>query len=100
MAPPAAIDVQSISDAQVATLSGPLTIKGVPARRAKTPKIGGMHVAHASSDMFKSPVRPDYRLCLSKHSIDRVAGLRQAEGKEVGPYVSPELGGIERSRAD
>ena len=56
MAPPTAIDLQSISDTQTATFSGPLSVNGVPARRAKNPKVSGGIAAHASSDMFKSPV--------------------------------------------
>ena len=55
MAPPSAIDAQSVTDTQTATLSGPLSINGVSARRAKAPQISGGIAAHASSDMFKSP---------------------------------------------
>ena len=56
MAPPSAIDVQSVSDNQVATFAGPLSVNGVYGRRAKAPKMSGGLAAHASSDMFKSPV--------------------------------------------
>ncbi|MCJ1334741.1 Aromatic/aminoadipate aminotransferase 1 [Bachmanniomyces sp. S44760] len=54
MAPPSAIE-PSMSDTHVATLTGPLTVNGVPARRAKSVKIAGGIAAHASSEMFKSP---------------------------------------------
>lgn len=56
MAPPMAIDLQSVGDTQVATLFGPLSVNGVPARRAKAPKMSAGIAANASSDMFKSPV--------------------------------------------
>ena len=56
MAPPSAIDAQSVTDTQAATLSGPLSINGVHTRRAKAPKMPGGVAPHASSDMFKSPV--------------------------------------------
>ncbi|MCJ1477539.1 Aromatic/aminoadipate aminotransferase 1 [Lambiella insularis] len=55
MAPPTAIDIQSVTDTQVATISGPLSINGVSARRAKAPQIDGGLVARASSEMFKGP---------------------------------------------
>jgi aromatic amino acid aminotransferase I len=55
MTPPIALDTQSLSDTQLATFSGPLSVNGVPARRAKAPKISGGIAPHASSDMFKSP---------------------------------------------
>ena len=40
MAPPSAIEVQSVTDTQPASFIGPLSVNGVPARRAKAPKIG------------------------------------------------------------
>ena len=56
MAPPIAIDLQSVSDTQVATISGPLSVNGVSARRNKAPKMDGGLVAASSSEMFKGPV--------------------------------------------
>ena len=56
MAPSTAADVQGTMDTQIATFSDRLSINGVAARRSKAPKIGGGIAAHASSDMFKSPV--------------------------------------------
>ncbi len=56
MVPPTALDVQSTTDTQIATFSDKLSINGVPARRSRAPKISGGLAAHASSDMFKSPV--------------------------------------------
>lgn len=56
MAPPSAIDVQSVTDTQIVTISTPLSVNGVPTRRAKAPRIPPGIAAHASSDMFKSPV--------------------------------------------
>ncbi|MCJ1378163.1 Aromatic/aminoadipate aminotransferase 1 [Xylographa soralifera] len=55
MAPPTAIDLQSVTDTQVATISGPLSVNGVPARRNKAPKMDGGLVAASSSEMFKGP---------------------------------------------
>ena len=57
MAPPSAIDVQGVSDNQAVTFSDPLSVNGVFTRRAKAPKMSGGLAAHASSDMFKGPVR-------------------------------------------
>ena len=82
MAPPSAINTPSISDTQVATFSGPLSVNGVSTRRAKAPKMPGGLAPHASSDMFKSPVRHGGRFysaatnCYTKPNL----GLRQAEG--------------------
>ena len=56
MVPPTALDVQAIADTQIATFSDKLSVNGVAARRSKAPAIGGGLAAHASSDMFKSPV--------------------------------------------
>lgn len=57
MVPPTALEVQSTTDTQIATFSDKLSVNGVTARRSKAPRIGGGIAAHASSDMFKSPVR-------------------------------------------
>ena len=62
MAPPSATDIPSVSDTQVATFSGPLSVNGVSTRRAKAPKMFGGIAAHASSDMFKSVVRDSGRV--------------------------------------
>ena len=56
MVPPTALDVQAITDTQIATFSDGLSVNGVAARRSKAPAISGGIAAHASSDMFKSPV--------------------------------------------
>ena len=59
MAPPSAIEVpepQAISDTQTVTFADRLSVDGVSARRSKAPKMNGGIAAHASSDMFKSPV--------------------------------------------
>ncbi len=56
MVPPTALDVQSTTDTQIATFSDKLSVNGVAARRSKAPVISGGIAAHASSDMFKSPV--------------------------------------------
>ena len=57
MVPPTALDVQAATDTQIATFSDKLSVNGVAARRSKAPPISGSIAAHASSDMFKSPVR-------------------------------------------
>ena len=57
MVPPAALDVLGTTDKQITTFSDKLSINGIPARRSKTPKISGGIAAHASSDMFKGPVK-------------------------------------------
>jgi len=56
MSPPSAIDPQAATDTQAATVSDRLSVNGVEARRSKTPRISGAVAAHASSEMFKSPV--------------------------------------------
>ena len=60
--PPTAIEPQYLSDTQPAIFSDRLSVDGVPARRAKAAKIGGGIAAHASSDMFKSPVSQPKKL--------------------------------------
>lgn len=57
MVSPTALEVQSTTDTQIATFSDKLSVNGVAARRSKAPRIAGGIAAHASSDMFKSPVR-------------------------------------------
>ena len=57
MVPPTALDVQGTTDTQIATFFDKFSINGVAARRSKAPAIGRGIAAHASSDMFKSPVR-------------------------------------------
>lgn len=79
MAPPVATDVQGIMDTQIATLSDRLSVNGVPARRSKAPKIGGGVAAHASSDMFKSPVRASIVYRVLKDT-NKKEGIWQAEG--------------------
>lgn len=56
MARSIATDTQGSMDTQIATFSDKLSVNGVPARRSKGSKISGGIAAHASSDMFKSPV--------------------------------------------
>ena len=57
MAPPSAIDTLSVSDTQAETFSGSLRVNDVPNRRTKGTKMPGGIAPHASSDMFKGPVR-------------------------------------------
>ena len=57
MAPPMATDVQSTMDTHINTFSDGLSVNGVAARRCKAPRMSGGIAAHASSDMFKGPVR-------------------------------------------
>ena len=89
MAPPTALDVQSISDTQIATFLDRLSVNGVSARRSKAPKMGGGIAAHASSDMFKSPVSTVYLCNYSRnlHWSDWTLGLWETEGEEMGSYV-------------
>lgn len=56
MSPPSAIDVEvvGITDTEGIALPDPLTVNGIPGRRAKSQKISMGVAAHASSDMFKS----------------------------------------------
>lgn len=56
--PPAAIEVEvkGVTDISSVVIPDPLTVNDVPHRRAKAPKMSGGVAAHASSDMFKSPV--------------------------------------------
>ena len=49
------LGTQSVTDTQTPTISGPLSVNGVAARRSKAPKMPGGIAAHASSDMFKGP---------------------------------------------
>ena len=56
MAPPAAIEVQASEDTHAPTMIEPLSINGVPARRAKGPPMARGVAPHSTSDMFKGPV--------------------------------------------
>ena len=57
MSPPSAIEVDTGIDTTSITLPGPLTTKGVAARRAKAGKLVAGTAAYTSSDYFKGPVR-------------------------------------------
>lgn len=56
MGSPSASEVIGISDTQNLSFSDRLSVNGVPARRSKAPVMSGGVAAHASSDMFKTPV--------------------------------------------
>lgn len=56
MSPPSAVDVLAATDTQALTFSDHFSVNGVSARRAKAAAISDGVAAHATSDMFKSPV--------------------------------------------
>ena len=57
MAPPSAIDIEGVTDTQaVVVLPDPLTVNGVPARRAKAGNLVAGTAAYTSSDFFKGSV--------------------------------------------
>lgn len=56
MVPPSAIGVDGIRDTEGIVFAGPLTVNGVPARRAKAGKLVAGTAAYTNSDFFKSPV--------------------------------------------
>jgi aromatic amino acid aminotransferase I / 2-aminoadipate transaminase len=56
MAPPAAIEVEGVRDTEGIPLPDPLTVNGIPSRRAKVGKLVAGTAAFTSSDYFKSPV--------------------------------------------
>ena len=78
MIPPMATDIQSTMDTQSATFSDRLTVNGVAARRSKAPKMAGGIAAHASSDMFKGPVRLFSTMNCERQSDTRI-GTRQTK---------------------
>ncbi|KAK5173961.1 Aromatic/aminoadipate aminotransferase 1, partial [Cryomyces antarcticus] len=53
MAPPSAIEVEATSDTSAIVIPDPLTINGVPGRRAKSGRLIAGTAAPANSDMFK-----------------------------------------------
>ena len=57
MAPLMAVDLSGGADTQAPVFFEKLSVNGVAARRAKAPGISKVIAAHASSDMFKGPVR-------------------------------------------
>jgi aromatic amino acid aminotransferase I len=58
MAPPSAISIgiEGVTDIEAIVLPDPLTVNGVPYRRAKAGKLVAGTAAYTSSDFFKSPV--------------------------------------------
>ncbi|MCJ1309156.1 Aromatic/aminoadipate aminotransferase 1 [Agyrium rufum] len=78
MSPPSATEVQSTEDTQVPTFTTALTVNGVPARRAKNPKISGGLAAAASSDMFKSPGHGKPKAKRWNHRLSEESKLRTA----------------------
>ena len=90
MAPPAAIavDLSGSADTSAPVFIEKLSINGVTARRAKAPQLSKVVAAHASSDMFKGPVRLRSRnALLSRQGSDADArtagGYVEASGAEV-----------------
>ena len=53
---PSVMDPQAGTDTQAVTISDRMSVNGVEARRSKHSLISKAVAAHASSDMFKSPV--------------------------------------------
>lgn len=86
MLTPTALDVRSTTDTQIATFSDKLSVNGVAARRSKAPRMGGGIAAHASSDMFKSPVSIRASV-LGEGCSDGVIGTWQTKGEKMGSYV-------------
>lgn len=87
MASPIATDIQSTIDTEIGTFSDGLSVNGVAARRSMAPKMAGGIAAHASSDMFKGPVRLSPTSCLK---VDGLTYNRDAENQKL-------RGGIVRS---
>lgn len=86
MVPLSATDIQGTMDTQIATFSEKCSVNGVTARRLKGSKLSGGIAAHASSDMFKSPVAAP--IPRQGGSCTNMAlGVWEAESQEVGPYV-------------
>lgn len=56
MAPPSAIDIVDATGDMDTITPVPLTVNGVPARRAKSGKFVGGTAAPGNSDSFKAPV--------------------------------------------
>jgi aromatic amino acid aminotransferase I len=56
MSPPSAVDLQAVEDTEAFVLTEPLTVNGVPARRAKAGKLVAGTAAFTTSDFFKSSV--------------------------------------------
>jgi len=56
MAPPSAIEVEGTRDTEGIALPDPLTVNGIPARRAKAGRLVAGTAAYTSSDYFKSHV--------------------------------------------
>jgi hypothetical protein len=83
MSPPTAVEPPSVVDTQIATLFGPLSINGIPSRRAKAPKLNGGLAAVTSSDMFKSPVSLG-TVFLLLFSCSLSSGPWEAKCKEMG----------------
>ena len=92
------LGAQSVTDTQAPTVSGPLSVNGVAARRAKAPKMPGGIAAHASSDMFKSPgdgkpnaKRWDHRL--NEESTSRKPSCLKGAAKHLKKPGMINLGG-------
>ncbi len=77
MSPPAAVDMQSATDTQLATFADRLSVNGVPSRRSRAPKLSGGIAAHTSSDMFKSPGRGKPRAKRWDHRLTEESKARQ-----------------------
>ena len=56
MSPPSAIDIEAVEDTEAIVLTDPLTVNGVPARRAKAGKLVAGTAAYTTSNFFKSLV--------------------------------------------
>jgi hypothetical protein len=82
MSPPSAVEIEGITDTESILLPGPLTAKGIAARRAQAGKLVAGTAASTSSDFFKGPVS----CCASPlRSVLTLVGHRKAKSQEMGP---------------
>lgn len=54
---PSILEPPGVEDTHAVTVIGPLSVNGVPSRRAKAPQMAKGVAPHTSSDVFKGPVR-------------------------------------------
>lgn len=84
MSPPSAVDLQAVEDTEAFVLTEPLTVNGVPARRAKAGKLVAGTAAFTTSDFFKSSV--SYTPSLNRSELI-ILDCGKTESQKMGPYV-------------
>ncbi|KZF26145.1 PLP-dependent transferase [Xylona heveae TC161] len=99
MAPPSAVDIEGVTDTSAVVVTEPLTVNGVPVKRAKSGKLVAGVAAGTSSDFFKStscqfkPKSKNFEHRLTEEAASRAAPSLKGLAKYLSKPGILSLGG-------